>query len=459
MTKDRAAQGTDADRRDTISRIAFGLGDIQVGVHFALDILASAALRSDTSGSEWQQAVESIYSSKSIGDLPNEIGFLSALLRDQRLAPIKSVTRRWALLQLAELYANAGDNITARALRKATLPPGPPWSVDASKGFPLAADVSKLLDTPHTAAELEKAGTDFGADPRDADPARRVVLLTKAFQQRVAGEGFPDWNLFLSVNLLVNALAGVGDLSGNLSLTDLINQFIASISKRAPPPPLAGIGIDDYKIHLRTHLEMLAKELAENAFGSAAENVRVAEFALEADRIRADTVASLTQGSDLTGPLTSAEDLSRRMVAAQRIVPSINAFDKAFISAISDTSNLTFSSSSEKSALDGFTELLEFAGEELTAARFRAGADKLSLDFTASVPTSEFCAVFTSLLKEAIVGNTESPSPSDPFAPVAEALFHEYPASRSVASSCGHRIKSDMAGRGDAFEATGIREE
>jgi hypothetical protein len=193
LTKDRAARGT-VDEQGTISRIAFGLDDVQVGARYTLDVLSSAASRFDTSGNNWQQVVATLYAN-TMGDLPKEIGLLSALLADQRIAPAKSATRHWAVLQLAKLYEYAGDNISARALRKATLP------------LKLPPDIAEFFGKTHTAAELEKAGTDFGADPTYADPARRVYFLTKAFKQRVAGEGFPNSDSFLSLGLLVDALA------------------------------------------------------------------------------------------------------------------------------------------------------------------------------------------------------------------------------------------------------------
>ena len=289
------------------------------------------ASRFDTSGDNWQDVVATLYE-KTTGDLPKEIGLLSALLADQRLAPAKSATRHWAVLQLAKLYENAGDNISARALRKATL------------SLKLPPDVAEFFGKTHTAAELEKAGTDFGADPRYADPARRVDFLTKAFKQRVAGEGFPNSDSFLNLGLLVDALARIGDLSQRSPLTDTyIDQFLATLSKQALLPPFVGIGVDNYRNELRVNLDLLTEELAKNGFSSAAEKVRRAGFNFETDRIRADTVADLLVGSDITGSFVAAKDLSERLVAAGLILPSVDAFDRAFIGPLLDANDFVSS--------------------------------------------------------------------------------------------------------------------
>ncbi|MER8895929.1 CHAT domain-containing protein [Mesorhizobium sp. M0676] len=389
MTEDRGGEGAYLDQSQ-LAGLAFDLDDIPLATRILLGSLASSTPPGARAGDDWLQTVQLFYGLHVDDKLAARASVLSALLGDPTMAPPNSPVHDWLLLQLGELYLDAGQEIGARALRKLGARQAPP------------EEGTVVADAPQTAAALEAKALAFDPNRGDSDPAGRAAVLRQAIRQRLYGEGFNDEGAFIALKILIGDINSLKAAGGAGEVDDIIGRLAQNLPELLkPPPPPKGAQLDNFMINVEVGITSVVEELLADGYEASAERLQLAGFDFEATQIRANLASHYADGS-LGTSVTAASILGQRMLNAQLQVPAVNAFMRAIVRPIGGGQLGDLPEIEEFSILSALSTLLEGAGDEPIAGRFSAGVKALQFDFTKSVSPSSFCETLTTLARGAV---------------------------------------------------------
>lgn len=389
VTGDRGDEGDDLDLVE-LAGLAFDLDDIPLATRILLGSLASSAPSDARAGNEWLQTVQLFYGLHVNKKLAARASVLSALLGDPTMAPPHSPVRDWLLLQLGDLYLDAGHEIGGRALRQ----------LGTRQALPKEETVS--ADAPQTAAALETKALAFDPNRGDSDPAGRAEVLRQAVRQRLDGEGFNDEGAFIALKILIKDINSLDAAGGDAEVDDIIGRLAKNLPELLKlPPAQKGAQLDHFMIKLEVGITSVVDELRADGYEASAEVLQLAGFDFEAARIGANLANNYADGS-LGMSVTAAGSLGQRMLDAQLPVPAVNAFMRAIVRPIGGGELGDLPQIEEFSVLTALSTLLEGAGDEPIAGRFSAGVKALQFDFTKSASPSSFCETLTALARSAV---------------------------------------------------------
>ncbi|MER9465379.1 CHAT domain-containing protein [Mesorhizobium sp. M0482] len=393
VTEDRGGEGAYLEQ-SRLAGLAFDLDDIPLATRILLGSLASSTPPGARAADDWLQTVQLFYGLHVDDKLAARASVLSALLGDPTMAPPNSPVHDWLLLQLGELYLDAGQEIGGRALRQLGTKQTPP------------EEGTVAADAPQTAAALEAKALAFGPNRGDSDPAGRAAVLRQAVRQRLDGEGFNDEGAFIALKILIGDINSLKSAGGAGEVDDIIGRLAQNLPELLkPPPPPKGAQLDNFMINVEVGITSVVEELLADGYEASAERLQLAGFDFEATQIRANLASHYADGS-LGISVTTAGILGQRMLNAQLQVLAVNAFMRAIVRPIGGGQLGDLPQIEEFSILSALSTLLEGAGDEPIAGRFSAGVKALQFDFTKSVSPSSFCETLTALARGAVQNRT-----------------------------------------------------